>query len=161
MVAFYRLCVMLSDHSVHQAVFYALPRASDDGSPVVLDVEAPTWTAVTLPKTLGLHAGQAVENDDDFVIENGLETQLVPDLKLPYRTRRTGSRRLSLSSNSEFEEDPGLASFEYVYGTLAQSALLETADHGSEGVDVSEIIARTKALLEESPDGAETSGKTL
>jgi hypothetical protein len=148
-VEFYRLCVMLSDRSVHQAIFYAAPLTSGLGSGALLHVEAPTWAAITQTRVPGLHSGKEVEDDDDFIIPNGMETGPAPALMLTYRTRTSFHHQRRSHSSHEEGENTDLTNFELIYGSVAHGARVETGDYNSDVEDISVTLDRAKAMLDQ------------
>lgn len=145
---------MLSDRSVHQAVFYAAPRTSNIDSEVSFRVEAPTWTTITQSRASSLHSGEDVDDEDDFVLPDGIDGP-APTLKLPYQNP-TISARARLSSpghseeeDSEQEDETDAVNFDSIYDSLSHGALLETGDDNPEVEDVCVIINRAKDTLDQ------------
>jgi hypothetical protein len=147
-VQFYHLTVMLSDRSVHQAVFYASQRTSDFDSEVPLRVEPPMWTAIIQRRAPGLHSRKDVEDDEDFILQNGMD-ELGPSLRLAYQHRTTSTNgRSSFSDRSDHGDEIDSANFAVIYDSLSRVALVEAGDDDPEFEDVSAIINRADDTLQ-------------
>lgn len=147
-VQFYHLTVMLSDRSVHQAVFYSSPHTTNLDSEGPLLVEPPTWTATIQRRAPGLHSGKDAEHDEGFILQNGMD-ELSPSLRPAYRNRSTSaSGRRSFSDRSDQVAEIDTANFTTIYDSLSRGVLVETGDDKPEVEDVSAIIVRADDTLQ-------------
>lgn len=149
-VQFYRFSVMLSDLSIHQAIFYICPSGLETTPKCRLSVEPPAWAIIIHARGTVLLSEDLVGLGDDFIIPDGIGATSIPTLK--WKTRQLvlpSIRRRNLLLNQKDWESASAVNYNDIYdamtcaayhGMTGEESLIETEE-------VSTVITRLKNQL--------------
>ncbi|KAF2188381.1 hypothetical protein K469DRAFT_627997 [Zopfia rhizophila CBS 207.26] len=142
-VNFHRLSVVLSDLSIHDILLYSLDPENE------LLVEPTSWQ--TKKRLRPSRSANTIDDDDDFMIPDGMELGSVPKVTTPYRaprqiqSQRANSLKLTLTSL----DDPRTMDSRFMYDELVKTDMLHdnSSEADPEAGDVLSLIQRVNDML--------------
>jgi RNA polymerase I-specific transcription initiation factor RRN6 len=157
-VRFYRLSAMLSDLSVHQLILYSHEPEISTAAQMRLVVKPLGWATIVHPRRRMLMETLIDVDDDNFVVQDGIEASTMPKIKKPYQTPKIVKDLKTTASQSA----GAVVNLGYLYDALTSNeAALEGENVEVESKDVSVVIDHVKSLLVADVDAKEIPRETL